>query len=483
MHSTTLTITNCYSQLITTDQELRRNLWQLLRFRERGYFHSNLFKQKRWDGYVDFFSITSGKFLTGLLPEVELVLKTFGVKYETKDTRQPVEFLVESITKDFLKPWTPEAFLKEKKRSFELYDYQVELVNRMLEYGRATIQAPTSAGKTEMLIAFMKCLPPKTPTLVLANRTSLIHQNYKALLKWGFQNVGRLGDGHAEPDYITCSTIQSLGKIEKLLPHIKVLVVDEVHDLMTGAAKKYYKKMTDCAVRVALSATPFKYGGTHDTQKYSVKGYFGPVMKIESADDDGLLTTKELQDRGNLSKSKCTFFPVTEPELPFEIYQDAVTYGMARNLHFHNIVTNLAKKQKGRTLILVERTEHGDALQDMMPDALWVRGQDNEKTRAYVIDELQKSKKNIVAIATQGIFNTGINVFVHNLINAAGGNAEHVIIQRMGRGLRTAEDKEILNYFDFLFFINDYLLEHSRKRVRILKQQGHEVIVREDLEF
>ena len=114
---------------------------------------------------------------------------------------------------------------------------------------------------------------------------------------------------------------------------------------------------------------------------------------------------------------------------------------------------------------------------------MWVRGKDNASTREYVINELQKSKKNVIAIATQGIFNTGINVFVHNLINAAGGNAEHVIIQRMGRGLRTADDKDVLNYYDFMFFINDYLLEHSRKRVRILVGQGHDVIVRDTVDF
>ena len=73
------------------------------------------------------------------------------------------------------------------------------------------------------------------------------------------------------------------------------------------------------------------------------------------------------------------------------------------------------------------------------------------------------------------IFNTGINVYVHNLINAAGGQADHQIIQRMGRGLRTAKDKEILKYYDFIFKINKYLQQHSEKRIKILKKEGHEV--------
>jgi len=66
---------------------------------------------------------------------------------------------------------------------------------------------------------------------------------------------------------------------------------------------------------------------------------------------------------------------------------------------------------------------------------------------------------------------------VHNLVNAAGGQADHLIIQRMGRGLRTAKDKDDLNYIDFVFDINPYLHKHSMKRIKILKEQGHEVQV------
>ena len=62
-------------------------------------------------------------------------------------------------------------------------------------------------------------------------------------------------------------------------------------------------------------------------------------------------------------------------------------------------------------------------------------------------------------------------------INAAGGQADHHIIQRVGRGLRTADDKEILDYHDFMFHNNEYLLEHSKKRVKILRGEGHDVTV------
>jgi superfamily II DNA or RNA helicase len=53
----------------------------------------------------------------------------------------------------------------------------------------------------------------------------------------------------------------------------------------------------------------------------------------------------------------------------------------------------------------------------------------------------------------------------------------------MGRGLRTADDKDMLKYYDFLFKINDYLEDHSKKRIKILKEQGHSVVVKESIDF
>lgn len=327
----------------------------------------------------------------------------------------------------------------------------------------------------------MKSLPPNCPTLVLANKTSLVQQNYEEIIKCGIENVGRLYGKYKEPNVITCSTVQSLHKIEGILDKIQAVLVDEIHENMSKQPKKYLNKMKNCSIRAAISATPFKFGGKDLCQKWLVKGYFGPVLKSKSA--GGVLSTKHLQERGTLSQAKCVFYPITKPELEYEIYLDAVTRGIAENFIFHKIVTKLAKKLKGRTLILVDRIAHGDALFSMIPDVLWVQGKDDLETRKLVIEKLKKSKDDVISISTQQIFNTGINVKVHNLINAAGGQADHQIIQRLGRGLRTADDKDVLNYYDFIFYNNKYLLNHSRKRIKILKNEGHEVVIKENVDI
>lgn len=821
MSDVVLRIQNCYSWLITSNLELKEKLWTLLRFRERNYQHSRLFKQKIWDGFTDFFNKGNGKFLTGLLPEIKCALKHWETAYTTVDERNLVEFRVPEITDVFLQQWQPAG-----KKALTLYDYQVDLVNQAIKHHRGIITAATGAGKaqpldaliytptgpikmgdikvgdtvctpaggvaavigvypqgekeiyeigfnngdsvrcclnhlwevdetsetyenkivdtkylienlvcpsgkhkhsiknpnpihftpqevdidpylmglllgdgrfakymvgfscaegsilewitenirpdyalrydskydyyisrreikgngktnfyidaikkyglhqkksdtkfipaiykynsvksrlelvrglldtdgyvgknghvtlstssirmcqdfkeiieslgmicrvrskiptytykgekkigkrsytvtvsaashshlfkltrkidrtikktrltkriiksikpigkqecqcimlddpnhlyitdncivthnTEWMISTLKALPQNTPTLILANKASLVAQNYERLAEWGFKNFGRVYGKYYEPGIFTCATVQSLHKIEKLLPYIKALIVDEVHNNMSKVPRKFYNKLKNASIRFAVSATWQKFGGNDKCQKYAVKGYFGPVLKTSFGET---ISTAKLQERGTLSKSNCTFYPITDPTLLYEIYLDAATKGIAENWGFHEIVRRLVfSKCTGRTLILVERISHGDALKSLIPEAHWIAGRDDLETRKKVIDKLYKDNKgNAIGIATGGIFSDGINVHIHNLINAAGGQADHLIIQRMGRGLRPADDKSTLNYYDFMFFINEYLEKHSKKRVRVLRKEGHDVTVKESLDF
>lgn len=478
MQKNILKIENDYSYFLSTDLQTKHEIWDRLRFRDKNYFHNRAYKMRKWDGYIPFFALETGKFLTGLLPEVCAVLKHFKIDYTIEDSRKSAPFLYKSVDQNFLNQWLPEKTLNgDKMKPITLHDYQVEFINMVIKHRRGIIYAPTSAGKSMIMLGILKLLPPNTPTLVLQNRVSLAQQNYDEFNNWGIKDLGSLWGKSVNPNVVTVASVQSISKIEKLLPKIKVLIVDEIHDMMSDLPKAVYKRLKACDTRIAVSATPFKFGGTDNVQKFQVRGFFGPILKVDSA-KGGILTTNELQKRGILSSSNCIFYPIREPMIPHDVYIDAVTRGIAESYYFHRIVTRLATQQKGRTLILVDRIAHGDALHNLIPGSLWVQGKDDAETRKSVIKQLQKTPE-VIAIATQQIFNTGINCYIHNLINAAGGQADHLIIQRMGRGLRTAEDKEGLNYYDFLFEINDYLESHSEKRIKILKKEGHKVEIKE----
>jgi superfamily II DNA or RNA helicase len=146
------------------------------------------------------------------------------------------------------------------------------------------------------------------------------------------------------------------------------------------------------------------------------------------------------------------------------------------------MVAKLAKKIKGRTLIIVERINQGEILQQLIPGSHWVYGQDTTEARKQVITLLQSSDK-CVCIVQQKLISAGINVFIHNMICAMGGKAQHDVIQRLGRGLRRADDKESLTYYDFIFNINDYLFDHSMSRIKTLREEGHEIIEKDKVDF
>ncbi len=133
----TLKLENCYSYL-NAEPEIRQFLWEKLRFRERNYFHSSAYKQRRWDGYRNFFDRNSGKFLTGLLPEVSAVLKFKGVNYTFDDQRGSFSFATPQIDNQFLPGVT-------------LEDYQTDFVNKVLKHKRGIIFSPTGSGKAQPL--------------------------------------------------------------------------------------------------------------------------------------------------------------------------------------------------------------------------------------------------------------------------------------------------------------------------------------------
>ena len=473
-----LKIDNVHSWLISNDLEIKKLLHDKLRFRPKDYWHSAFYKSKRWDGWKDFFDEKSGKFLSGLLPEVQAALKFKKISYKLLDIRDKITWATTSIDANFLNAWLPAG-----QKSINLHDFQYDLVNQFLKYNRGIIQCPTGGGKTFVAISILKCLPPKTPVLFLTKNSGLVHQNYEEMKKWGIQDLGRWYDKYKEPNYVMCATVhtKTFESLEKLLPKFKVLMVDEVHDCISDVPIRAFKKMTNASVRVGISATAFKWNKKkiNEVHKWTVKGHFGPILKTTTT-ESGKLTTKTLQDRKILSKSDCSIYKVKYPNLAYEPYQDAIKLGIEQNFHFHEMVKKIATSCTGRTLIVVERIEQGQYLKSLMPDAHWIQGKNKLTERMPVINALKEGEK-CIAIIMRQIITAGIDLKIHDLINAAGGEGAHNIIQLMGRGLRTADDKSLLKYHDFLFLINDYLRKHSEWRIEVLEKEGHSFKIHEEV--
>lgn len=479
---------NLNSWLLTDDKELKYKFWKALRFADPNRFHNPAYQKKFWDGFVDFFNQKSGMFLSGLMPEVMAGMKRLGkTNYKMVDNRGKINWKIKSIDKDFLAPFTPKSVLERDGKPVELHDYQVDYVNQAIKFNRGIITAPTGAGKTYILISILKCLPPGTKVLFLTKNKGLVHQNWLEMKEWGIPNLGRwygTSKKTKEINDVMCAVIHpaTFHNLKDIMDDFEVVIVDEVHECMAPVAIGAYRKLNNAGARFGISATPFKYAGKDKIQMFNLKGFFGGVFRTTTT-ESGTLTTKDLQARGILSPSRCTFYPLYEPKnIQHEPYGDAVTLGIADNFYFHDVVKRLARSLKGRTLILVERKDQGEYLKQLMPDAHWIWGNIKLETRQEVYRDL-KVGESVICVAMRHIITAGINVYVHNMINASGGNAEHNIIQQMGRGLRCAKDKDMLDFYDFIFRTNKYLEDHSENRVETLANEGHHVTIKQEIDF
>lgn len=459
-----LIIQNCISQLILDSESIHNTIWNALRFRKVGYFHSPMYKlflrtkgKKGWNGYTEFFSKTTGKFPTGILPEVVKALNYLNLKLEIEDQRTDlIDFT--PVDEDFF-----------SDQGITLYDYQVNTINSMWKSERGIIKAATAAGKTLMFTALVKSIPPSTPTLVLFRSRTLVRQTYDIFKKNGIQNIGRIYSGCFEPNSVLLTTIQSKENYLPLLDKFQVLICDECHEFSTGKSIDFFKKMKKCRYRFGFSATPWPKGD--DVKKYQVKSWFGPIITD--------LAAKDLQDKGRLSQSECFFHKITKPyEIALHDYNGAYQKGVVENIHLYDKIKEIIDSYDigNRILIVVEKIPHGEAIHQSLPGSIWVSGENNDEERDYAINKLRESSPNekVVVVASR-IMQTGVDIFVHALINAAGYKSDIMTIQRKGRGLRLAPDKKKLDYHDFYYTNNSYLEKHSRERIKHLKAEGYEI--------
>uniref|UniRef100_A0A6B2L776 Helicase ATP-binding domain-containing protein n=1 Tax=Arcella intermedia TaxID=1963864 RepID=A0A6B2L776_9EUKA len=318
-----------------------------------------------------------------------------------------------------------------------------------------------------IISAIIKALEGKLSALLLMRSKLLVSQTYKALQGVGISELGQLTGDKEDVRDVTVATIQSLHKMsDKQLGSVGALIVDEVHEFSSTKIEKQLMKLKSTSFRLGFSATPWKDDDM--IHNYRLKSNFGSELS-----DIGVL---ELQERGILSECVINFHEVQLKGIKDRNYQDAENEGIVQNFEFHMKVSQLIRQiPSGRIMIMVSKLQHGDYLHSLLPGSFWIRGSDDMESREVVLEMLRSTKEKKVVVIMSKIGYIGINVHLHHLINATGGKSSLQLIQKLGRGLRTSEDKEYLSYHDFDFKGNKYLEEHSKHRKSILINQGYSI--------
>jgi len=407
----------------------------------------------RFDGRrikkVKLYTIKGDKILlySGFLKEVLDVVKKYELPVKILDKRKKVK----EVKKD-MRSFFP--------KEFSYTDHQEDALSAMLKTHCGIIKAPTSSGKSSVIIAYLKAT--KLPAIVLVNKIDLANQLYRnfkdAGLDTGICTGKQVLDGK-----IMVSTIFSVKKIPNI-HSFPLVIVDEVHHASSSVYQNLFKDIL-FDFRFGFSATP----KVSDAYRWALtRQFIGSIIYEVDA--------KILMDKKVLAKPTIHFLNHDcKPTLDWESgYQINIIYNDTRN----NMIKKLVDDNMLSTLIIVRYVDHGKTLKEMMPDAVFLFGETPIKDRQQAIEDFENKK--IKTIIATSIFNEGISInAIQLLVIASGGKSSVEVAQRLGRSLRIdpKRDKYTVDVYDFLDKGNRFTERHAKQRIGIYKKSGFKVLL------
>jgi superfamily II DNA or RNA helicase len=250
-------------------------------------------------------------------------------------------------------------------------------------------------------------------------------------------------------------------QIKELIRKTPVFIVDEAH---TAAViiQRLGEHANNSYYRFGVTATAWR----EDNQEIRIEGTFGRILVSVKPSDlirDGFLVRPYI------------FMVNIKHTEPFSDYNDAynkhVINCWERNYRIKQFAEELHARGR-RVLILVERLEHGENLEQMVYNSVFVPGKDDGSGNETITDEVENYRLEMLArcgrgehilIATQwanvGVDEPGID----SLILAGSNQSSVTTFQQVGRILRPAPNKENAIVIDFNDSQKD-LHKHSLQR-------------------
>jgi superfamily II DNA or RNA helicase len=375
---------------------------------------------------------------------------------------------------------------------FKLHDYQSKAVEAAVTAQRGIIKVATGGGKTVIASGLIQAVGV-TPTIFYVTSTDLLTQaadEFEEKLRLSGLNieVGRVGGGQKKIRDITVMTVQTavraLGhkytnideegsddstniddvktQIADLIQSAKLCICDEVQHWAAETCQIIADNSLSCRWRYGLSATPWRDKG----DDILIDACFGkPIVDINASFliKQGFLVKPYVAflHIKNLKGQKLGPWPST--------YKQAVVENAYRNQVIGDLANNLTSV--GRTvLVLVQQIHHGELLEELIPNSVFLHGSCSKKRREEHIKLIKQGHAPVTIAST--IFDEGIDCKPLNaLILAGGGKSPTRALQRIGRVIRTntypnGEEKKDAFVYD-LFDHQKYLTQHAMARRKI----------------
>ena len=438
---------NCKVEGLATST--RRKCMDKLKFFLPYAYHVPAYKLGRWDGTVQFFSMGRSTYIN-LLDEILPILESDGYEIDLDDRRQHVDFATEPVDENTYTNLTWPKGHPVEGEPIVLRDYQVDIINQFLDTPQCVQEIATGAGKTLITAALSERVEQYGRTVVIVPNKDLVRQTAEDYENMGLDVGVYFGDKKEMNKTHTICTWQSLNTMEKrfrdglseislaeFLQGIVCVMVDEVHQAKADVLKKL--------LTGPFSNVPLRWGLTGTIPKeqhefFGIRAGLGQVINKLSA--------HELQEEGVLAECNIDIVQMQDT-VDFPNYQSELTYLVTDQKRL-NYISGLidAMSQNGNTLVLVDRIKCGEKLQELLPNATFVKGAMKSADRKDTYTEINEST-NMVVIATYGVAAVGINIpRIFNLVLIEPGKSFVRVIQSIGRGIRKAKDKDHIQIWD-----------------------------------
>ncbi len=269
-----------HAKLHEASREVKLEVQRVLSYAVAGAEHSDAFKQHRWDGRSSFLDFRTGSFPAGFLHFVTASLRRKG--HEVRILRKPLPA-----------PLGPENPVVDSFPEDPRYDYQMEVVRRLVKHGQIISQVATGGGKSRISrLAFARI---NRPTLFLTTRGILMYQMKDAFendLKVGvsvfgdgkFGNVDK--EGRATIKRMSVGMVQTFAsKLEETTPEL------EFKKLLDSAGRKHEKLVQNEIDRLKKSKMASKdiervvrsLNSKHDAHMKAVARKMGQLAEKKAA--------------------------------------------------------------------------------------------------------------------------------------------------------------------------------------------------------
>ena len=439
------------------------------------------YRNKYWDGKIRLFSPATGEVYVGLVDKIASWARKseYSLEFENNEFYGSPFEENEMISREGVREYMT------KISKYKPRDYQVDAVYDALRYNRKLLISPTASGKSLMIYSVVRYFAEKNKkVLLVVPTTSLVEQMYKDFKDYGWnvsQYCHRIYSGREKTNEnpVTITTWQSIYKLKKpFFDGFEVAIGDEAHLFKSKSLVSIMTKMNDAKYRYGFTGT---LDGSQ-THKWVLEGLFGPSYKVTQ--------TKELIDKGHLSKLQIRVLILKHEDQKFDTYEDELQYIIGHPKR-NRFIRNLAVDLRGNTFVLFSRVAtHGqilfDSINSFVKDGrkvFYVHGgveaQEREEVRT-----ITESESNAIIVASYGTFSTGINIKnLHNVIFASPSKSRIRNLQSIGRVLRKGDKKSKAVLYDIADDISyksrkNYTLNHLVERIKIYNEEqfNYEII-------